>query len=128
MPRRLTNFVVILAVVYPTFAQALELRRYVEPGKPKRMFSYASWGPNCDARNGVVELLTKPQHGQATSRRTVGIVHFNRFSDHCLGATVPHFEVWYTPEPGYHGSDSLQVERTLWNGRTDIDTFSIEVR
>ena len=124
-------FLTILALLCaPEIAVGLELKRDAVSGKATVMFSYSSWDRNCQSQTGIVKLLTKPTHGTATYTRKTLVAKFNRFnsSDPCLGRSFPMFQVMYASVPGYRGTDTFQVERTLWDGRRDIDTFRIQVR
>jgi len=57
------------------------------------------------------------------------MVHQGRSSDtHCNGVTIPGLRVAYTSFPGYRGLDQFVVERTLPNGRVDVDTYTINVQ
>ena len=57
------------------------------------------------------------------------MVHQGRSSDtHCNGVTILGLRVVYTSFPGYRGLDQFVVERTLPNGRVDVDTYTINVQ
>lgn len=114
----------------PGLAIALELKREALSGKATPMFSYSSWDRNCKSQTGVVKLLTKPAHGTATYTRKTLVAKFNRFNaaDPCLGKSFPMFQVVYSSTRGFRGTDTFQIERTLWDGRRDVDTFTVRVR
>ena len=126
---RLWILAILMVISVPDIAVGLEFGREAVSGKTTKMFSYGSWDRNCETKGGVVKLLTKPSHGTVTPRRAVVVAKFNRFNpmDHCLGRSIPVFQFLYTSARGFHGTDTFQIERTLWNGRRDIDTFTIEV-
>jgi hypothetical protein len=127
---RLWILTILVVFSVPDIAVGLEFKREAVSGKTTKMWNYGSWDRKCETKGGVVKLLTKPSHGTATPRRTVAVAKFNRFdpSDHCLGKSVSMFQVLYTSARGFHGTDTFQIERTLWYGQRDIDTFTVEVR
>jgi hypothetical protein len=81
-------------------------------------------------RGGVVRVVTKPKQGKLSRERVIApMQHQGRSSDtHCNGVTIPGFRIQYTSDPGFRGIDQFILERTLPNGRVDVDTFTIVVR
>jgi hypothetical protein len=121
---------VVLALSSRVVKEGLDVMRTAVSGKTTVMWRYASWGANCEAMDGVVKVLVKPQHGKLSHQDVEAIAESNRYNpkDPCIGKLVQMFEVEYTSDPNFRGRDTFKIERTLWDGRRDIDTFTVYVR
>jgi hypothetical protein len=106
------------------------LRRTTEAGTELRVYGYTRMESGC--RPGEpphIVLLHPPAHGTAATRPGPSTIREVRegTSAACVGMTVPGIHVWYTPAPGYHGTDQFD-----WNvispAGTFHDTAVIEVR
>jgi hypothetical protein len=78
----------------------------------------------------VVKLATKPQHGKLTTKRSTAPITQSRFINvgHCYGKPTPAFFVYYTPAPGFRGTDTFGIDIN-WNfGRHEIDSYSVTVQ
>ena len=120
----------VALIVVGSPCEASYFTRQAASGKPTTAYVYRNWDKDCRERGGVVKVVTKPQHGRLTKERIVApMVHQGRSSDtHCNGVTIPGPRVVYTSFPGYRGLDQFVVERTLPNGRVDVDTYTINVQ
>ena len=111
-------------------AKSLQFNKTALAGKTTLMHQYGSWGRNCEPKGGVVKVLTKPQHGRLSSSQRTSIARTNRYNsnDPCLGKPFKAFQVDYTSDANFRGTDTFKIERTLEDGRRDIDTYSVVVR
>jgi hypothetical protein len=110
-------------------AQAKDLSRTVSSGQTAEMVNYRSWNNNCVSTTGVVKVLTKPQHGKLSTRiidTTIGTPRIQRKVD-CTGVPTKGFQVSYTSERGFHGTDSFSLDIT-WPTHRDIDHFTVAVQ
>jgi len=97
------------------------LRRTTEAGTELRVYGYTRMGTGC--RPGEpprIVLLHPPAHGTFATRPGPSTIREVRegTSAACAGMTVPGIHVWYTPAPGYHGTDQFD-----WNVITPAGTF-----
>jgi hypothetical protein len=106
------------------------LRRTTDAGTELRVYGYTRMETGC--RPGEpprIVLLHPPAHGTVATRPGPSTIREVRegTSAACVGMTVPGIHVWYTPAPGYHGTDRFD-----WNvisrGGTFHDTAVVEVR
>jgi hypothetical protein len=128
--RKLALTIVVAALPTAVVAKGLEFKRTAIAGKTTVMWRYASWrGAKCEATSGVVKVLVKPQHGTLSHKDVEAIAEFNRYDpkDPCIGKKVRMFEIDYTSDQDFRGTDTFRIERTLWDGRRDVDTFTVDV-
>jgi hypothetical protein len=67
---------------------------------------------DCTSRGTIdVRLEDAPAHGTITIRNKIGTAHFAASTDyfHCNGQAARGVKVFYTPDPGYAGSDSTAL-------------------
>lgn len=115
----------------PAVAATWQYAREAQSGKPKVVWRYVGFNPkNCSERGGVARVVTKPQYGKLSKMRVLAPHLSDRLNPNspCLGKMVAGLQVTYTSAPGYRGTDRFVIERTLWNGRVDTDTFIMTVR
>jgi hypothetical protein len=117
-------------LVIGSSCNASSFTRQAASGQPKTVYVHRNWGKNCEEQGGVVIVVGKPIHGRLSRRRVVQTMENqgSRTSDtHCNGQVIPGLQVQYTSAPGFRGTDSFTLQRTLPNGRVDVDTYTIEV-
>jgi hypothetical protein len=125
--------VIILSIVYTSGSVFAEtFARSVSSGRSVRMHQYTSWRESdCSSVSGVVQLLSKPQHGKLTTSETdVTLAGPNRFtgSMKCAGRPVHVFEVYYESNVGFHGADSFSIDATYGARRRVIDHYTVHVQ
>ena len=116
----------ILAFGIPGLAQAKDLSRTVASSE---MANYRSWDNNCVSSTGVVTVLAKPQHGKLSTRiidTTIGTPRIKRRVD-CTGLPTKGFQVSYTSDRGFHGTDNFSLDVT-WPTHRDVDHFTVTVQ
>ena len=98
-------------------------------GEPKTVYVYRNWDKDCRERGGVVRVVTKPEYGRLSRERVVATMKTQGRSldTHCNGVTIPGLQIQYTSARGFRGIDRFTLERTLPNGRVDVDSFTMEV-
>jgi hypothetical protein len=78
-----------------------------------------------------VKVLTKPQHGKLSNRKISTPITISRFGPvgKCYGKLIGGFEVYYTPAPGFRGSDQFSIELT-WEAahKHEIDSYVVTVQ
>jgi hypothetical protein len=118
-----------MALASPSVAANWEFEREVESGKTTKMYNYKNYDKDCRERGGVVKVVVHPEHGRLSQRRVANPVLTNRLNpnDRCIGKVLPGLHVEYTSARGFHGVDRFVIERTLSNGRLDVDTFVVRV-
>ena len=120
----------VLTLMLPATARAELRTRMANSGQTTRMVVARSWNLDCDINGGVVKVTAKPQHGKLTNHLIETTVPLNRSgpNNSCLGRPTKGFEVDYTSERGFHGTDSFSLEVTTGLGRTFSDNYTVLVR
>jgi len=122
----------ILGCAMPDFAHGRDFNRTVPSGVTVLMHQYASWTKDCKNNGGVVRLLSKPQHGNATPRTVDSHVGTNRFAaggvTPCRGSPIKAFEVDYRSHPGFRGTDTFMIEETTGSGKRAVDTYTVTIQ
>ncbi len=119
----------VLAFGIAGVAQANDVSRTVASGQTAQMSNYRSWNNKCVSTPGVVKVLTKPRHGKLSTRiidTTIGSPRIKRKVD-CRGVPTKGFQVNYTSDPGFHGTDNFSLDIT-WPTHADVDRFTITVQ
>jgi len=119
----------ILVFGIPGLARAKDLSRIVSSGQTAEMANYRSWNNNCVSGTGVVTVLAKPQHGKLSTRiidTIIGNPRIKRRVD-CTGLPTKGFQVSYTSERDFHGTDNFSLDIT-WPTHRDVDHFTVTVR
>lgn len=130
---RSTIMAVVVLTALPGLSSAAswEYAREAQSGVPKVVWRYVGFNPkDCSERGGVARVVAKPQYGKLSKVRVVAPHLSDRLNPNspCLGKNVAGLQVTYTSAPGYRGADRFVIERTLWDGRVDVDTFVMTVR
>ena len=78
----------------------------------------------------VVRVTAAPAHGTATVKRGTANPHFPTTNPRsaCNVRKVPATLVFYKPERGYAGPDSLTIDILYPDGKSRTDTVSITVK
>jgi hypothetical protein len=110
-------------------ANAEAFFRTVKSGRSVPMHLYKAWKRDCSPDDGVVKVVTKPQHGKLTPGRVDGRIRHNRFSanDPCIGKIIRGFQVEYRSVPGYRGMDRFVIEVTFGRRAPVTDTYTVTV-
>ncbi len=119
----------VLAFGIPGFAQADDLARTVSSGQTAEMHIYRSWNDQCVSTSGVVKVLTKPRHGKLSTRivdTVIGRPRTERKVD-CSGLPSKGFQVSYTSDPGFHGTDNFSLD-VKWKNLRVVDRFTVAVQ
>jgi len=107
-------------------------RRVVRAGVETVVATHGNWDGNCETRTlPTVEVVSPPQHGTVSVRATPTMAE--------CGKTIQATGVFYTPNPGFTGSDRLSYNRLpdaskRHPGRSDntqnagVHTVNVEVR
>src|SRR4051794_9915802 len=122
------GLITLMFLVSPCAASSFTLQ--AASGQPKTVYVYRNWDKDCREKGGVVRVHFKPRYGRLSRERVVtAMVSQGRTTDtHCNGVVIPGLKVQYTSSRGFRGIDQFTLERTLPNGRVDVDTFTMEVR
>jgi hypothetical protein len=120
---------VVILVAPSGQAHAEAFFRTVKSGRAAPVHLYKAWKSDCSADDGVVKVVTKPQHGRLTPSQVNGPIRHNRFraSDPCIGKIIRGFQVEYRSVPGYRGIDSFVIEVTFGKRAPITDTYTISV-
>ena len=112
--------------------QFASAREFVVPANtPRNIFHRYAVNENCSSVGEVViRITTQPVHGAVTIRRGRDYPRFKAPNARvvCNSRSVQSTQVWYTPERGYVGPDSVTVD-VIWPwGSEEQDTITILVR
>jgi hypothetical protein len=93
---------------------------------------HTAWDPRyCTSVFGVVKVSVKPQHGRLSNHLVDATIPQSRFgnSGHCLGRPTKGFAVYYTPAPGFHGTDTFTLDLS-WPaiGKQATDMYTVTVQ
>ena len=90
---------------------------------------YANVNPDCSSRGPVeVRVISGPTSGAVRVTPGSGYGYFSGDYEHCNANKVFGTNVMYTPQRGFIGSDSVQLDAIFPNGRERIETFTIIVK
>lgn len=103
-------------------------RRPAAAGEEMHVFTYARFHHDCRADTPPrLELRSPPAHGTVAIRDTSSTVTAIREGEtDCSGRTYPGIGIWYTPAPGFHGTDGFAWD--VVGTRVSHDSAVIEVR
>jgi hypothetical protein len=93
--------------------------------------NFTSLNPDCSPIGEATVLVTRPPaSGRVTSYKSKGFVHYNsnNLRSRCNTIRVPVTTVDYTPNSGFSGRDSFDVEVIFGSGGRRTKTFTINVR
>lgn len=105
--------------------------RVVLDGKTLKVDSFGSLNPECGSLGTTTVLVTEePKHGKVSVQQGMDYPRFSKenIRAHCNMKRAPATLVFYTPSPGYKGSDSFKVEAVFPNGNTRNGTYQLDVR
>ena len=120
----------VVAFLAPSLAFAEFRIRTVTSGQTKRMAVHISWSKDCKSNGGAAKVLTRPQHGKLSNRIVDSTIQRNRTGSDtsCVGKTIKGFEVNYTSEPNFHGTDTFSLEVTTGSGKGFTDHYTVTVQ
>src|SRR5664279_189727 len=115
----------VVAFLAPSLAFAEFRTRTVVGGQTTRMAVHTSWSKDCKTNGGKAKVLTQPQHGKLSNRIVETTIQHNRTGSDtsCVGRTIKGFEVNYTPQSNFHGTDNFSLEVTTGSGRSFADHY-----
>src|SRR5262245_49045285 len=111
-------------------ASAKPMDKTVTSGEPVIVARYYTWNRDCTGAFGVVNVVSKPQHGTISKslvETKIGESRRKGGADQCFGKPIKALAVTYKSEPGYHGPDSFALDVTFKAYR-DVDRFTITVQ
>ncbi len=77
---------------------------------------------NCAGNAAPINLSTSPAHGRVTTRvESATAKHIYTGSAKCTGTHSAATAVYYTPERGFHGTDSFSFQQERHDGMGVID-------
>ena len=97
-------------------AQAETISKSVPSGQSSKIDHFTGWNDDCSFKSLNIDIVSKPSHGQVTSRIASGVIPPNAktgSSGSCAGKPTKVLEVYYRPEKGFHGSDSFTVNMSF---------------
>jgi hypothetical protein len=114
-------------------AQAQPISKSVPANKTTTVFTYSPYSHvTCEGVSAVAKLAIKPQHGRVSHYLTPAhIPTINRFNGQPTGcAPKPNtgFAVTYTPDSGFHGTDTFSLDVEWEGNRRASDVFTIQVQ
>jgi hypothetical protein len=77
-----------------------------------------------------MNVLSKPSHGVLIPRVVPYTITTSRFGSvgNCASKPIKALQIEYKSASGYHGTDTFTIDVTFgWEGRRDIDTYTVTV-
>ena len=102
----------LLAAAPLSSALAASLSKTVPAGRASQIDAYSGWNlEDCSFQTISFTTTSQPAHGRITTRIGHGrITNANTGSaGKCYGKPTKVLQLWYTPQRGYHGSDTVSV-------------------
>src|SRR6478609_3676119 len=100
----------------------------VPQGVARKIDRYSSVNPDCTPIPGIVgRIIVPPKNGQASFRDGVDYPTFAATNDRhvCNTKRIRSLQLWYTPNPGFTGIDSLVAEALYPSGSSTRRAFGI---
>ncbi|THD45273.1 MAG: hypothetical protein E7774_08385 [Bradyrhizobium sp.] len=122
-------------VVALTFASgaAAQTTSYVRitmvTGATQLIAHVSNVNPDCTSRGDTeVRIMTEPTSGALRMAKQLGYGHFTGDYEQCSTRKVAGVSVYYTPQKGFIGSDSVQLDVFFPNGVERIENYAITVK
>lgn len=113
------------------YAGTNSFSRTATSGQPKRIAAYHSWEPDsCSSLSAKINVVSKPAHGVLIPRVVSHTITTSRFGTvrNCAGKPIKALQIEYKSVAGYRGTDTFTIDVTFgWEGRRDIDTYTVTV-
>ena len=103
----------------------------VPAGVPRQVWFSVSLNEDCSLMGeDVNRVVVAPEHGRATTRRAVVHPIFAATNPRhvCNTKSVTAPTIWYTPQAGYVGEDTMTVETIAAGGSSRTVTINIHVK
>ena len=98
-------------------------------GGTLQLAHYASINADCTSRGPTtVRIVSGPSSGTIRMARNVGYGHFGGDYQQCSAVRVMGESVFYTPQRGFTGTDSVQLDVFYASGLERIETITIAVK
>jgi hypothetical protein len=113
----------------PQIAQASDF--VVPMNQTRRIDFHISINEDCSSRGEtVVRVETSPQHGTVSVKLGKDHPNFPQSNPRsaCNVRLAPSTEVWYSPQHGYAGPDSVGLDVIYPDGKSLKQTITINVR
>jgi hypothetical protein len=122
---------VMPVTVFANDYAAKTFNKTIPSGKKFKLEAFHSVNPDCTSRGyPEVRLQAGPSHGKISLGRGTGYPNFNQnvASAKCNTKPVAATIVWYTPEKGFVGGDSVELYTIYPTGNTQVMTYNIAVK
>ena len=103
----------------------------IPEGVPRKINTYYSLNQDCTADPGILgRVVVASENGRVSFRPGADYPSYPRTNSRyrCNLKKAPSVQLWYTPNPGFRGSDSTIVEALYPDGTMIKRTFTIDVR
>ncbi|GGH17034.1 hypothetical protein GCM10007036_18190 [Alsobacter metallidurans] len=98
---------------------------------PRKLDRYSSVNPDCTPIPGIVgRIVVPPKNGRASFRDGVDYTTFpaSNVRHVCNMKRIRSLQLWYTPNPGFTGTDALVAEALYPSGSSTRRAYGISVR
>ena len=104
-------------------------KRRTTAGQEVRIATYIQHRSDCSpSPSPVITVTGNPAHGTTSLRPGSVVAGPSRFgAPDCSGRSLPGMALWFTPEPGFTGSDRVEYTVQFSNG-TAHDTGIVDVK
>jgi hypothetical protein len=116
---------------YDSLVQRRTHARAVPRDAASQIWWYDSISPDCKPSGRVgLKLISAPAHGTIEFRDGLDFPNFptSDVRSRCDIAKMPSRQVWYTPAPGFIGTDTLELDIVWPTGSERIDQFVLSVK
>jgi hypothetical protein len=100
-------------------------------GRKQLIETFLAAKPDCTSPGyPTLKVAKAPQHGQVSVEQGTGVAAFPKENPRsaCNGQEFPATVVYYTSEPGFTGTDSVDFERIGVAGAYGYHAYTINVR
>jgi hypothetical protein len=123
---------IVLAMTLAVGADAQVYGRYdkaMVAGGTLKLAHYASINADCTSRGPTkIRIVSGPSSGTIRMAQRVDYGHFGGDFQQCSAVKVAGESVSYTPQRGFTGTDSVQLDVFYASGFERIETITINVK
>jgi hypothetical protein len=112
-------------------AIAQTISKSIPPNRSSKLDHYTGWNDDCSFKEIRVDPMSKPAHGSYSVVITNGVIPADAkigASGVCAGRPTKVLELYYRPDRGYHGLDSLTVNMSVGGSAPVTFTYAINVQ
>jgi hypothetical protein len=112
-------------------AIAQTITKSIPPNRSSKLDHYTGWNDDCSFKQIRVDAMSKPAHGSYSVGIANGVIPADAkigSSGACSGRPTKVLELYYRPDRGYHGPDSLTVNMSVGGSAPVTFIYAINVQ